>query len=170
MNVYFFEKIIKRRMNSMTKKKKFLLTIGLTGSMAFLTACGASAEEGKLVTLGVVGENQEVWDFVAEKLEEEHDVTLKLVKFTDYAQPNNALKEKEIDLNAFQHQLFLDSFNEDSDTKLTTIGKTVIAPLGVYSEKISDIKELKAEDVVAIPNDVTNGGRALLLLQTAGLI
>lgn len=123
----------------MKKSKKILTVLGLFGNLLFLSACSVSAEEGKLVTLGVVGENQEVWDFIADKLEKEQDITLKLVKFTDYAQPNKALNQKEINLNAFQHQLYLDSFNEDSGTNLVAIGKTVIAPLGIYS----DYKSLK---------------------------
>lgn len=150
--------------------KKYILTIALLCGLTVLASCSASAQETQTITLGVVGESQDVWDFVVEKLKKEQNITLKLVKFTDYAQPNNALAEKEIDLNAFQHQLFLDSYNEDSGTKLVTIGKTVIAPLGIYSDKLSSVDEIKENDLIAIPNDVTNGGRALLLLQTAGLI
>ena len=74
-------------------------------------------------------------------------------------------------LNAFQHQIFLDSYlQEHKDQELVSIGNTVNAPLGVYSKKIKDIKDLKEGDTVAIPSDPTNGGRALRLLQTAGLI
>ncbi|MFL2133239.1 MetQ/NlpA family ABC transporter substrate-binding protein [Desemzia sp. FAM 24101] len=155
----------------MKNSKKLLSSIVLGFGALVLAACGntAAGDEDQTVTLGVIGEDQDVWDFVADKLEED-GITLELVKFTDYAQPNNALDEGEVDLNSFQHQIFLDSYNEDSGTDLTAIGNTVIAPLGIYSQNLTSIEEIKDGDVVAIPNDITNGGRALLLLQTAGLI
>src|SRR5699024_2730998 len=80
------------------------------------------------------------------------------------------LAEGEIELNSFQHKLFLESFNEDNGTDLVPIADTVIAPLGIYSDKITSIDEITEKDTIAIPNDVTNEGSALLLLQTAGLI
>lgn len=151
--------------------KKLFTTIILSFGAFVLAACGNSANnaENQTVKLGVVGEDQDVWDFVAEKLEAD-GITLELVKFTDYNQPNNALAEGEVDLNSFQHQIFLDNYNEERGTDLTAIANTVIAPLGIYSDKIEDVAEIKEGDAIAIPNDVTNGGRALLLLQTAGLI
>ena len=75
-----------------------------------------------------------------------------------------------IDLNSFQHQFFLDNYNEEHGTDLVSIGNTVNAPLGIYSNTLKDVADIKDGAKVAIPNDVTNGGRALLLLQTAGLI
>lgn len=150
--------------------KKGFLSLILTIALLLITACGSSSSaDEQVVTLGVVGEDQDVWDFVADKLAKE-GITLKLVKFTDYTQPNTALAEHELDLNAFQHQIFLDSYNEDSGTNLVSIADTVIAPLGLYSDKLTSLDELNEQDHIAIPNDVTNGGRALLLLQTAGLI
>lgn len=155
----------------MKKTKKLLGSIVLGVGALVLGACGNSAasEEDQTITLGVVGESQDVWDFVEEKLAAD-GVNLELVKFTDYNQPNNALAEGEVDLNAFQHQIFLDNYNEERGTDLTTIANTVIAPLGIYSDKIKDLSEIQEGDKIAVPNDVTNGGRALLLLQTAGLI
>lgn len=154
----------------MTTTKKWVTRLGLGFLIVLLTACGASADSSETVSIGVVGEDNDVWDFVAEKLEREEGITIDLVKFTDYAQPNSALAQGEIDLNAFQHKLFLESFNEDSGTTLVPIGDTVIAPLGIYSDTVVNVDELGENGTVAIPNDVTNGGRALLLLQTAGLI
>ncbi|MCC5890344.1 MAG: MetQ/NlpA family ABC transporter substrate-binding protein [Alkalibacterium sp.] len=154
----------------MKNVKKWVITLGLGFLVVVLSACGATAGSDETVTLGVVGEDNDVWDFVIEKLEREEDITVELVRFTDYSQPNNALAQGDIDLNAFQHKLFLESFNEDSGTQLEAIGDTVISPLGIYSDSLADISELGENDLVAIPNDVTNGGRALLLLQTAGLI
>lgn len=150
--------------------KKWVTVFGLAFLAVILAACGATEGTSETVSIGVVGEDNDVWDFVAEKLEREEDITLELVRFTDYAQPNNALAQGETDLNAFQHKLFLESFNEDSGTTLVPIGDTVISPLGVYSNELADVNELEENNAVAIPNDLTNGGRALLLLQTAGLI
>ena len=163
------------------KNKTFLATLTLSASL-FLAACGnaasdpssdsstADANEPVKVTLGVVGEVNEPWDYVIEELKEKENIEVELVKFTDYTTPNNALAEGEIDLSSFQTEIFMDNYNRDHGTELTTIGYTVMAPLGLYSEKITDISELKDGDTIAIPNDVSNEGRALILLQTAGLI
>ncbi|HIY57504.1 MAG TPA: MetQ/NlpA family ABC transporter substrate-binding protein [Candidatus Tetragenococcus pullicola] len=128
-----------------------------------------SADEPVTVKIGVVGDDTRVWDTVKDRLVDD-GIELEFVKFTDYSQPNVALDNGDIDLNSFQHQYFLDNFNEEHGTDLVTIANTVNAPLGIYSEKIKDISELADGAKVAIPNDVTNGGRSLLLLQTAGLI
>ena len=98
------------------------------------------------------------------------NINLEYVKFTDYNQPNAALADGSIDLNSFQHQFFLDNYNKEHGTDLVSIGNTVNAPLGIYSNTLKDVADIKDGAKVAIPNDVTNGGRALLLLQTAGLI
>lgn len=153
----------------MKSLKKLVLTLGLTASVSLLAACGASAESDT-VKIGVVGEDTDVWDFVIEKVEKEKGIDVELVKFTDYAQPNKALADGEIDLNSFQHKLFLESYNADHGTDIVPIADTNIAPLGIYSDKLTKVEDLKENASVAIPNDVTNGGRALLLLQTAGLI
>jgi len=150
--------------------KKWVLAAGLTLGVGVLAACGNStAEESEPITIGEVGAENDVWDFVIDKLAEE-GIEAELVQFADYNQPNNALAEGEIDLNSFQHKLFLESFNEDNGTDLVAIADTYIAPLGIYSDKITSVDEIEENDTIAIPNDVTNGGRALLLLQTAGLI
>ena len=164
------------------KKKTLLATLTLSASL-FLAACGsaasdssssdsstAEANEPVKVTLGVVGEVNEPWDYVIEELKEKENIKVELVKFTDYTTPNNALAEGEIDLSSFQTEIFMDNYNKDHGTELTTIGYTVMAPLGLYSDKITSINELKDGDTIAIPNDVSNEGRALILLQTAGLI
>ncbi|PTQ82418.1 D-methionine transport system substrate-binding protein [Trichococcus patagoniensis] len=164
------------------KNKTFLATLTLSASL-FLAACGSTASdssssdvtsseatEAVKVTLGVVGEVNEPWDYVIEELKEKENIEVELVKFTDYTTPNNALAEGEIDLSSFQTEIFMDNYNKDHGTELTTIGYTVMAPLGLYSDKITDISELKDGDTIAIPNDVSNEGRALILLQTAGLI
>ena len=96
--------------------------------------------------------------------------TLKIQVFNDYVQPNKALNDGDIDANFFQHIPYLNSFNKANNTNLVATVKVHIEPMGVYSKKIKSLKELKAGAQIAIPNDATNGSRALLLLQNAGLI
>ncbi|AMB99286.1 metal ABC transporter substrate-binding protein [Aerococcus urinaehominis] len=153
--------------------KKLLKLSLLFATGLSLAACGGGRESGdsadQTVKLGIIGEDTDVWDSVKEDLAAD-GIELEYVKFTEYSQPNKALAEGDIDLNSFQHQIFLDNFNEEFGTDLVSIGNTVIAPLAIYSNQVQDIKEVKAGDTVAIPSDVTNGGRALILLQSAGLI
>lgn len=142
--------------------------------LLLVTGCSNSAAQSAkdatvTVKLGVVGDDTDVWDDVQKRLAKE-DIQLEYVKFTDYNQPNDALAQGEIDLNAFQHQFFLDNYNKEHGTDLVSIGNTVNAPLGIYADQLTSVADLKKGATVAIPNDVTNGGRALLLLQTAGLI
>ena len=159
-------------------KKLFkLLTIVLTISL--LAACTGEKKTAGLpenlgtkdnpVKIGVVGEDTEVWDGVIARLQEQ-DIYAELVTFTDYNQPNEALLSGDLQLNSFQHQRFLDNFNKEKGSNIVSIGDTVLAPLGLYSSKIKDVSEIKNGDRIAIPDDVSNGSRALILLQTAGLI
>lgn len=143
------------------------LAIGLV--LAGCSAGSAKSDKNKVVKIGVVGTNNEALESVRDRLKDE-GIDLQLVEFSDFTQPNAALAEKEIDLNSFQHQIFLDNYNEEHKTELVSIGNTVNSPLGIYSSKVKDVKELKEGAEIAIPNDTTNGGRALLLLQSAGLI
>lgn len=159
-------------------KKLFkLLTIVLTISL--LAACTGEKKTAGLpenlgtkdnpVKIGVVGEDTEVWDGVIARLQEQ-DIYAELVTFTDYNQPNEALLSGDLQLNSFQHQRFLDNFNKEKGSNIVSIGDTVLAPLGLYSSKIKDVSEIKNGDRIAIPDDISNGSRALILLQTAGLI
>jgi len=159
------------------KKRKGLLSLAVA-ALFVIAGCGSGqdktdaaedASEDTTVKLGVIGADTDVWDDVKERLADE-GIDIEYVEFTEYSQPNTALENGDIDLNSFQHQDFLDNYNEERGTDLVSIGNTVNAPLGIYSEKIEDIKELKNGAEIAIPDDVTNGGRALKLLQTAGLI
>lgn len=152
------------------------LTIGavLLGGALVLTGCSQAksqtAEDQTVVKLGVVGENNEPWEYVKKELAEKENIQLELVKFTDYRTPITALEDGSIDLHACLTEIFMDTVNEEGGYSNTTVAYTTLNPLGVYSEKIKDLKELKDEAVVAVPNDVSNQSRALLLLQTAGLI
>ncbi|MEO1772117.1 MetQ/NlpA family ABC transporter substrate-binding protein [Candidatus Enterococcus ferrettii] len=152
------------------------LSIGvvLLGGVLVLTGCGQAksqtVEEQKVVKLGVVGENNEPWEYVKKELADKENIQLELVKFTDYRTPITALEDGSIDLHACLTEIFMDTVNEESGYDNTTIAYTTLNPLGVYSNKIKDLKELEDEAIVAVPNDVSNQSRALLLLQTAGLI
>lgn len=126
--------------------------------------------EGTTIKIGVVGEYNEVLEKVIERYEQATGNKVELQKFSDYSQPNEALIAGDIDLNAYQHHKFLDEFNESKGSDLISIGDTMLAPMGLYSEKIKSIDELQDGAKVAIPNDPTNGSRALFLLQEAGLI
>ncbi|MCK7552537.1 MULTISPECIES: MetQ/NlpA family ABC transporter substrate-binding protein [Marinobacter] len=111
----------------------------------------------------------EILEFVKPQLAEQ-GVELDVKVFTDYIQPNIQVDQKRMDANFFQHQPYLDEFNDGRGTDLVTVTGVHVEPFGAYSSKIESLDDLKEGGVVAIPNDPTNGGRALLLLQKAGLI
>lgn len=160
------------------KKALKLLSISLAAVLA-LTACGGNSSNGAAdagedrpsYKVGVVGTNEETyWLDVKDRLAEQEGIDIEIVVFTDYNTPNDALADGSIDLNAFQHYIFLDGYNRDKGTDLEAIAETIRAPLGIYSSKIASLDELADGATVAIPNDATNGGRSLLLLQSAGLL
>lgn len=171
----------------MTMNKKKLLSIILTGVLALgVSACGTGKPtsneasnttqtektdggEKTVLKIGVNGTDFRLWDNINERLAE-YNIELEPVSFSDYIKPNLALADGEIDLNAFQHELYFENFIKEHSLDLSSIGYTFIAPLGLYSNKIKSLDEVKDGATVAIPNDATNGGRALLLLESAGLI
>ena len=160
-------------------KKNIYALIGLTAAALALTACCAKEAEGPatddsgntIVKVGVVGSYNDMWDTVNELLAPEK-IQVELVNFSDYAAPNRALNDGEIDLNAFQHKAFLANDVEQKGYEIEAIGDTIIAPLSIYNnkDKIQSIEDIKDGDIIAIPSDLTNGGRALKLLEAAGLI
>lgn len=153
--------------------KKLLLLIVTALAAIALAACGSdeakNAEASKVIKIGVNGADGAQWPILKEKLAKE-GIEIELVEFADYTLPNNALAQGEIDLNAFQHISFLASYVKESGNDLVPIGSTVFAPLGLYTEKIKDISEIKEGDKIAIPDDPTNQARALRLLESAGFI
>lgn len=166
---------------------KKVLSLLITGILSVgLIGCGSSAansndtavsdkkEEaasGEVTTLkvGVNGTDFRLWDSLNERLKDKN-IKLEPVSFADYIKPNQALADKEIDLNAFQTEVYFEQFKKDHNLDLTSIGYTFIAPMGIYSNKIKSLDEVQDGATVAIPNDATNGGRALNLLESAGLI
>ena len=170
-------------------KKKLFTTLTAISAALLLSACGGSSEaadtsaaaessaeasadgETTIVTVGVVGAYNDHWDVVNELLAPE-GIQVELVHFSDYGTPNRALNDGEIDLNSFQHKAFLKNDIETAGYELTAIADTLIAPLSIYNnkDKIQSIDDIKDGDIIAIPSDRTNGGRALKLLEAAGLI
>jgi D-methionine transport system substrate-binding protein len=146
----------------------FALILGI-GATLFAGGGKQAAAVEKVVKIGVVGENNEVWTPVIEALKKE-GVRVELVKFSEYVLPNRALEDGEIDLNAFQHYAYLNNEINTKGYKLSPIGETLLAPLGLYSRKVKSVSEIKAGDKIAIPNDLVNEGRALRVLEKAGLI
>lgn len=133
-----------------------------------LSACGGN--NGKKVTIGVASNDTKAWEKVKE-LAKKDDIDLEIKHFSDYNVPNKALSDGDIDLNAFQHFAFLDQYKKaHKDTNIEALSTTVLAPLGIYSDKVKNIKDIKKGAQVAIPNDVSNQARALKLLESEGLI
>ena len=100
----------------------------------------------------------------------EEGIELDIKVFTDYVQPNVQVADGHLDANFFQHKPYMDSFNQERDTDLVSVGLVHVEPFGAYSQKITNIDELKDGAQIALPNDPSNGARALLLLQEQGLI
>ena len=163
----------------MKTKKISILILGAILTITALGGCGNSKAttttksnttvKKQVVKIGITGDDHNVWDKVKVTLAKEN-IDLQLVSFADYIRPNIALSDGDIDLNSFQHYAYLNKFKKDHNLKLTAIGETVFAPLGIYSKTLKSIKDIKDGDKIAIPNDATNEGRGLNLLQTAGLI
>lgn len=121
------------------------------------------------VKLGVVGASDPYWKTFKEEAAKE-DIDVEVIDFADYAQPNPSVSEGEIDINQFQHIIYLADYNVKNDDDLYPIGSTAIYPLGLYSQKVDSVEAIKDGDTVVVPDDDTNQARALLLLQSAGLI
>jgi D-methionine transport system substrate-binding protein len=132
-------------------------------------AAGASTTS-RTVTIGVADISQPYWKTFTTLAKKQLGVTVKYVNFTDYSQPNPALKQKQLDLNEFQHLQYLANYNVTSGDDLQPIGATAIYPLPLYSTKYSAASDLPAKAKVAIPNDAVNEARGLLVLQSAGLL
>lgn len=166
---------------------KRALTVILVLGLAVLLIAGCGAKQGsatneqsqnqnggetKTVSIKVGASpvpHAEILKVVKPILEKE-GINLEIVEFTDYIQPNLKLNDKELDANYFQHIPYLEDFSKEHKLDLTYTAKVHIEPMGIYSQKVKSLNELKDGATIAIPNDPTNGGRALLLLQSAGVL
>ena len=167
-------------MKTMKKLTALLLSVILIFALA---ACGGdednasagtvddySPEKPVTVRIGLTGAiYEDIWAPIAEKLEPE-GILIETVQFADFSLPNPALNDGDIELNAFQHHAFFDDAVATNGFELTAIGDTYVIAMNIYSNVIDDVSQLKDGDQVAIPNDVTNGGRAIKLLEAAGLL
>lgn len=159
--------------------KKVVRFVALAAaSLGVLAACGSNASTAdNVVRVGVMSlsdSEEERWDKIQELLGDE--VKLEFTQFTDYSQPNRAVAEGEVDINAFQHHNFLNNWNQENDGDLVAIADTYISPIRLYSgtengeNKYQSVDEIPDGSEIAVPNDPTNESRALYLLQAAGLI
>lgn len=165
------------------KKNILLWIIGILAVSLVLTSCGKTPNENAntngneptenkpaVLTVGATPEPHAQILKVVEPLLKKEGIELKIIEFTDYILPNLALSGGEIDANFFQHVPYMESFAASNKVQLESVAKVHVEPLGLYSKKINDFNEIADGAKIAIPNDPTNGGRALILLEANGLI
>ena len=157
---------------------KTIITIAAIAAISvFAAGCGSSSKSGssssqdkKAVKVGVTqGLHAEIMEEVKKEAAKQ-GIDIQVVEFSDFVTPDAALDNGELDMNSYQHKPFLDNMVQKKGLKLKAIGKTLVAPMAVYSHKYKDLKDLPEGGKIAIPNAPSNGSRALLLLAKAGLI
>lgn len=155
------------------KNRLLVAAVGLVAALS-LSACGgassgSSTAANTKVVIAVDDGAEEHWTLLKNKLKDQ-GIDLEVKNFTDGAQINTATQQGQVDINLFQHLKYLSQFNVNSNGTLVPVGATAVYPLALYSEKFKSVEELPADAEVAIPNNPTNQARALLNLQTAGLL
>lgn len=155
--------------------RKTLITASALALSLGLAACGSGSDGGgdtddTLVVGATAVPAGEVLTYIKDDLAEQAGLKLEIKEFTDYVLPNTALQEGSLDANLYQNQPYLDDFNESKGTDLVPVVKAYLPPMGVYSKKVTDVRELADGATVAVPNDTTNEGRALKLLAAEGVI
>ncbi len=160
----------------MSKKTIIAAAVGLPLALLLSACAGTASEAGssgeaasETVRIGVVGAGDEYWQTYKDAAAAE-GIDVDLVDFSEYTQPNPALSAGELDLNQFQHIIYLATYNVQADDDLVPVGATAIYPLGLYSTKYDSAADIPAGETVAVPNDESNQARGLLVLQSAGLI
>ncbi|PLR32797.1 methionine ABC transporter substrate-binding protein MetQ [Chimaeribacter californicus] len=155
----------------MAFKFKSLAVVGALLGTLVLAGCGQEEKDPNHIKVGViVGAEQQVAEAAQKVAKEKYGLDVELVTFNDYVLPNEALSKGDIDVNAFQHKPYLDQQIKDRGYKLVPVGNTFVYPIAGYSKKIKALSELQNGSQIALPNDPTNLGRSLLLLQKQGLI
>lgn len=149
---------------------KKILFISLLLVTITLAGCGDSNTSENTLKVGATPlPHGEILEHIKEDLAAE-GIKLDIIEFTDYVKPNLSLSEGELDANFFQHSPYLEDFNKNNGTDLISLGNIHLEPLGLYSNTINSIDDIEEGINIAIPNDPTNGGRALLLLENNNLI
>ncbi|MEF1291992.1 MetQ/NlpA family lipoprotein, partial [Vibrio sp. M260118] len=150
---------------------KGLLTIAAAASALVLAGCGDKEADTSKIKVGVMaGAEAQVAEVAAKVAKEKYGLEVELVTFTDYVTPNAALDDGSIDINAFQHKPYLDQQVTDRGYKLTIAGNTFVYPIAGYSKQVKSVDEIQEGARIAVPNDPTNLGRSLLLLEQQGLL
>ncbi|NUW71484.1 MetQ/NlpA family lipoprotein [Vibrio mediterranei] len=150
---------------------KNLLAIATAASALVLAGCGEKEADTNKIKVGVMaGAEAQVAEVAAKVAKEKYNLDVELVTFTDYVTPNAALDDGSIDINAFQHKPYLDQQIADRNYKLTVAGNTFVYPIAGYSKQVKSVDEIQDGARIAVPNDPTNLGRSLLLLEQQGLI
>lgn len=145
--------------------------LAIAAAAIALTGCGEKVVDMNKIKVGVIaGAEEQVAEVAARVAKERYNLEVQLVTFSDYVTPNAALNDGSIDANAFQHKPYLDRQIADRGYKLAIVGNTFVYPIAGYSKQITTLDELATGSRVAVPNDPTNLGRSLLLLQQQGLI
>ncbi|GAB6158317.1 MetQ/NlpA family ABC transporter substrate-binding protein [Desulfotomaculum varum] len=160
------------------KKRLVIILACLSSLLLLLTGCGGQKEAaqqetkqtGKVLKVGATPVPHAEILKVVQPLLEKEGIKLEIVEFNDYVQPNLALNDKQLDANYFQHLPYLEDFNKQKGLNLTYTAKIHFEPMGLYSKKVKSVSEFKNGDKIGIPNDPTNGGRALVVLEKAGLL
>lgn len=152
-------------------KRIKILSLLAAGLLAFNACNSTKKDDLNYIKVGITsGPEQEIAETAKKVAKEKYNLEVELVSFNDYVVPNEALNNGDIDANAFQHKLYLEEQSKQRGYKLAAVGNTFLYPIVAYSKKIKNISELKNGSTVVIPNDPTNGGRSLLLLQKNGLL
>lgn len=152
-------------------KKVIFAVLAVTLAAGVLAGCGAKKDtENKNIVVGASPSPHAEILAQAKGILEKDGYTLEIREYNDYVQPNVALDAGDLDANYFQHQPYLDQFNEEKKTKLVSAGTIHYEPFGVYGGKTASLEELQEGAKVAVPNDSSNEARALLLLEAQGLI
>ena len=129
----------------------------------------AAGQADEKVVLGTVGASDPYWQVLTDEAAKQ-GIDLEVKDFADYTQPNPALSEGELDINQFQHLVYLAEYNLANDDDVVPLGSTAIYPLGLYSSKVDSVEDIQDGDTVVVPDDDSNQARGLLILQSAGLI
>ncbi|ANI29857.1 DL-methionine transporter substrate-binding subunit [Yersinia entomophaga] len=155
----------------MSFKLKSIAAVGALIGTLLLAGCGQEEKDTNHIKVGViVGAEQQVAEVAQKVAKDKYGLDVELVVFNDYVLPNEALSKGDIDLNAFQHKPYLDQQIIDRGYKLVSVGNSFVYPIAGYSKKIKSLDELQPGSSVAVPNDPTNLGRSLLLLEKQNLI